>query len=155
MAFELKVKKPLRKYEAVIIMHPDATDADQKALFKKNQGIIKTFEGDVNHVDTWGKRRLANAIKKMKVGTYFHTMFSANAECVAELERTMRINEKVLRFMHTRLNDKKTVTEHLDQYRQTLAATAKREQERDAKNQMRKAGMGGGGFSDKRKERQF
>ena len=136
---KLSIEKPIRKYEGIIIVHPDATEEQQKALFKANQEIIKKFRGAVNHLDTWGKRRLANPIDKIRMGAYFHTTFETDADCIAELERTMRINENVLRFFHTRIDDRISLSKFLDNYKETLEATAKREQEKEAKNQARKA----------------
>ncbi|MGE0763200.1 MAG: 30S ribosomal protein S6, partial [Bdellovibrionales bacterium] len=46
----------IRKYEGVVIMHPDASEDEQKALFRKNAEIIKSFKGEMNHLDTWGRR---------------------------------------------------------------------------------------------------
>ena len=129
----------LRKYEAVVILHPDATEADQKAIMKKNSETIKNFGGSINHLDTWGKRRLANPINKTTLGIYFHSTFEAKGDVVSELERTMRINDKVLRFMHTRLDDRESLTKYLERYRAALQETTKREKEREAKIQARKA----------------
>lgn len=136
---ELNVQKPIRNYETVIIMHPDTSEEDQKALFRKNQEIIKRSSGQVSHIDTWGKRRLANTINKIKVGIYFHSTFTAKSECVEELERTMRINDRVLRFFHTRLDDRRSIEQHLQGYRDVIAASKEREQEREAKVHARKA----------------
>ncbi|MCB0343359.1 MAG: 30S ribosomal protein S6 [Pseudobdellovibrionaceae bacterium] len=138
---ELNVQKPLRKYEAVVILHPDVSEEQQKELFRKNAGIIKQFGGDVNHIDTWGKRRLANPIKKLKMGNYFHTTFESGAECIHELERTMRINENVLRFTHVRLDDRVSLSQHLEKFKNVLAETNKREQEREAKNAAKRGGF--------------
>ena len=44
---ELTVEKPLRRYESIIIVHPDATEEEQKQLFQKNAGIVKSFNGEV------------------------------------------------------------------------------------------------------------
>ena len=140
---ELNVQKPVRNYETVIIMHPDASEAEQKALFRKNQEIINQFSGKINHIDTWGKRRLANVVRKMKVGLYFHSTFTAKAECVEELERTMRINDRVLRFFHSRLDDRKGIEQHLENYREVIAVSKAREQEREAKVQARKTQLKG------------
>lgn len=129
----------VRKYEAVIIMHPDSTEADQKGLFQKNKEIMKSFEGDVNHLDTWGRRKLANPINKLTRGVYFHTTFEAKGEVIAELERTMRINDKVLRFQHTRLDDRQSLAKYLEGFKDALAETSRREKEREAKAQARKA----------------
>lgn len=139
--------KARRKYEVVVIMHPDASEEDQKALFKKNQEIIKSFKGEINHLDTWGKRKLGNPMDKITRGNYFHSTFEAEGEAIAELERTMRINDKVLRFQHTRLDDRVSLTKVVEKFKEALVETANREREREAKNQARKAmRMGGGGF---------
>ena len=151
MDLNLNIPKPLRKYEAIIIMHPDASEADQKALFQKNKEILGGFEGTYNHVDSWGKRKLANPIDKIKMGTYFHATFESKAEAISELERTMGINDKVLRYNHVRLDDKKSVSEHLEAFREVIKASNDREKEREAKAQARKAaGPSRGGPRDRR-----
>src|SRR5271163_1545460 len=128
-----------RKYELVVIMHPDASEDDQKGLFRKNGEIIKTFEGTVNHLDTWGKRKLGNPIDRLSRGNYFHMTFEAKGGAVAELERTMRINDKVLRFQHTRLDDRVSLVKFVEKFKEALVETANREREREIKNQQRKA----------------
>ena len=135
---ELNVEKPLRKYEAIIIMHPDATEEEQKALFQKNAEIIKNFKGEVVQVNTWGKRKLANAIGKLRMGTYFHSYFEAKAESIKELERTMKINDRVLRYMHTVLDPRESITKHIESYNEVLAGSIARDQEREAKAQIRR-----------------
>ena len=139
------VERPLRNYEGIIILHPDVNETEQKALFKRNADTIQKFKGRVNHLDTWGKRRLANPIKKMKMGNYFHTTFEAKSECVAEIERLLGIDDRVLRFFHTKLDDRKSLSQYVEEYKKTLADSIRCEQEKDAKRDARKAaGMGGG-----------
>ncbi len=142
---QLEKRTLLRPYEAVIMMHPDSTEDEQKALFKKNAAIVKDFKGTVNHVDTWGKRSLANQIEGLKKAVYFHATFQAEPAAVAELERTMRINDKVIRFMHTRLADGTNLVDFVEGFKKALADSALREREREAKFQARKAAMRGGG----------
>ena len=141
---ELQKRTNLIPYEAIVMVHPDATEDDQKALFKKNKGIVESFKGSVNHLDLWGKRTLANPIEKNKKAYYFHTSFEAEPAVIAELERTMRINDKVLRFMHTRLPEKTSLVQFMENFKQSLADSAAREREREAKFQARKAANRGG-----------
>ena len=146
MAFELEVRPNLRPYEGVILVHSDATEDEQKTLFRKNKSIIEEqFGGSVKHLDTWGKRTLANPIEKQKRAIYFHTTFEANPQAIAELERTMRINDKVLRFMHTRLEEGTNLETHLENFKKALSVSAAREREREAKFQARKAAQGSRG----------
>lgn len=128
-----------RKYEAVVILHPDTTEEEQKAFFKKNREIITSFNGTINHLDTWGKRKLGNPIERITRGNYFHLTFEATGDAIAELERTMRINDRVLRFQHTRLDDRISLTKFVDKFKEALVETANRERERELKNQQRKA----------------
>ncbi|NJM09839.1 MAG: 30S ribosomal protein S6 [Bdellovibrionaceae bacterium] len=119
-------------------------------MFKRNAEIIKTFNGTINHLDTWGKRKLGNPIDRITRGNYFHSTFEAEGEAIAELERTMRINDKVLRFQHTRLDDRVSLTKVVEKFKEALVETANREREREIKNQQRKAmRMGGGDRGDR------
>jgi len=141
-------ERQLRPYEGVVIMHADASDEEQKALFKRNKGIVESFKGSLKHVDTWGKRNLGNSIAGSRKALYFHTTFEAAPEAIAELERTMRINDRVLRFMHTRLKDGTNLSTHVENFKKALAESAQREREREAKFQARKAAQGGRGGRD-------
>jgi len=128
----------IRPYEGVIIMHPDAGLDMQKELFRKNKKIIEEHNGSVHHVDTWGKRLLGNPINKLQRGYYFHTTFMADNKAVAELERTMRLNDRVLRFIHTRLADDTDLNKFLEHFKAELAAGQAREREREQKAAERK-----------------
>lgn len=146
MAMQLEVRPELRPYEGVILMHPDASEDEQKALFKKNKSIVEEqFGGSVKHLDTWGKRNLANPIEKTRKAIYFHTTFEANPQAIAELERTMRINDRVLRYMHTRLDEGTDLNTFVDDFKKALSESAAREREREAKFQARKAAQRAGG----------
>ena len=106
---------------------------NKKALFRRNGEIIKTFDGSINHLDTWGKRKLGNPIDRLTRGSYFHMTFEATGGAVAELERTMRINDKVLRFQHTRLDDRISLAKFVEKFKEALVETANREREREIK----------------------
>ena len=136
---KINIEQPVRTYEAVVIMSPKASEEQQKQLFKKNKTIIEGFKGELNHLDTWGSRSLANPIKKFHRGTFFHTTFTATSDCVAELERTMRINDDVLRFMHIRLDDRQALSKHVEDYKEVLAEAKKRAEEREMKFQKKQA----------------
>ena len=55
-----------------------------------------------------------------------------------ELERTMRINDKVLRFMHTALDERTTMSKHIESFKKGLAESDQREKEREAKSLLRR-----------------
>ncbi len=123
---EIKITRP---YEGVVIMHPDSSVDEQKALFRKNAKIIEDHTGKVHHLDTWGKRTLATPIENFNKAYYFHTTFMADTKAVAELERTMRINEKVLRFFHKRLDERIDLQKHVEAFKTGIAQSAAKEKE--------------------------
>ena len=134
-----KSKEMLRPYEAVILVHPDMTLEEQKELFKKNRATIQEFKGKVHALETWGKRTLGNHIGKIRKAIYFHTTFESQPAAIAELERTMGINDKVLRFTHTKLDPRISAPKHIERWKRTLQETAAREREREAKIQAKRA----------------
>ena len=138
-------KKPevqtTRPYEAVVIVHPETNLEEQKNLFRKNKSIIQDFKGELFSLETWGRRNLANPIHKQKKGLYFHMMFSSTPGAIAELERTMRINDKVLRYLHVKLDERLPLTKHMEKYKKGLADSSQREKDREAKIQAKRAAM--------------
>lgn len=128
-----------RPYEVIVLMHPDATVEEQKELFRKNQATIKSFNGSVFSLETWGKRNLGNPIGKIRKAIYFHSLFESSTQAIAEVERTMRINDKVLRFMHTRLDERVSLAKYQENFKKGLQDSAAREKEREAKIAARKA----------------
>ena len=101
--------------------------------------ILKSFDGTINHLDTWGKRKLGNPIDRLTRGNYFHMTFEATGGAISELERTMRINDRVLRFQHTRLDDRVSLAKFVEKFKENLAEAAQRERDREVKNQQRRA----------------
>lgn len=133
--------KIVRPYEGIVIMHPDSSSEDQKGLFKKNTKIIEDHNGKINHIDTWGKRSLASPIAKHTKAHYFHVTFTAAPETIKELERTMRINDKVLRFFHKKLDERIDLQKHVEQFKTNLAQNMQKMKEREAKAKERRAAM--------------
>lgn len=141
-----------RHYEVVILMHPDATIEEQKELFRKNKGIIEQFGGSIYSLDTWGKRTLANHIGKSRKAIYFHSAFEAKPAAIAEIERTMRINDKVLRYMHTKLDERVPLSKFMETFKKSIVESANKEKEKEAKIQARRAAMAGSGEGPSRKQ---
>lgn len=139
MGVEYKKETIKRPYEAVIIMNPEAPEKAQKDLFTKNKKIIEDFGGEVFSVDTWGKRNLANPIKKVKLGHYFHAYFMAEPEAILELERTMKINDNVMRYAHTKLDEKLPIEKHAENFKQVLKESKDRQDEAEARFQKKRA----------------
>jgi small subunit ribosomal protein S6 len=125
-------------YEGVVLVDPDAPLEAQKNLFRRNKAIIENEKGSIFSVETWGKRTLANPIQKKKKALYFHYMFQAGPNAIREIERTMNINDQVLRFMHLKLDSRIPLEKHMEKFKRTLQESAQREKDREAKAQSRR-----------------
>jgi small subunit ribosomal protein S6 len=70
--------------------------------------IVRAQGGQVTKTEQWGLRTLTYRIKKNKKGHYVLFNLDAPAPAVAELERNMRLNEDVLRFLTVRVEEHET-----------------------------------------------
>ena len=91
-------------YEMTFIMKAEVADDVLKAFTEKLKGIIELHKGTVLVTEDWGRRKLAYPINKETRGAYTHLVFSGDNKVVAELERNMRINESVMRFLSVKLD---------------------------------------------------
>src|SRR5271165_6781391 len=92
----------MRVYEELFIVRPDAPDEDVDHLVEQLQTLLT---GAGAKVDKWGKRKLAYRIGKFREGTYILIQFSAKPETVKEVERRLRVNDLVIKFMTVRIDE--------------------------------------------------
>ncbi len=90
-------------YESVFIARQDLTPAQVETLSTDVTELLKKQGGKVTKTEQWGLRTLAYRIKKNKKGHYVLMNIDAPANAIEEMERTMRINEDVLRYMTLRV----------------------------------------------------
>jgi len=95
----------MRKYETFFIVDPDLPDDVNTSVDEKFKSIISNQGGMVLSYVPWGKKKLAYPVKKRSRGVYVLTEYAAGPELVAELERNMRLDERVLKFITVKLDD--------------------------------------------------
>jgi small subunit ribosomal protein S6 len=49
-------------------------------------------------IESWGRRKLAYPVAKMKKGVYFYVKYVGRGGLVAELERTLKLADSVMKF---------------------------------------------------------
>lgn len=98
----------MRMYETIIIVQPDLGDEETKALTTKVQEVISSMKGDFKRLEDWGARKLAYPINKFSRGRYYFLRFDGDAPLIAELERRLRLDDKVLRYQSVKI-EKETV----------------------------------------------
>lgn len=89
-------------YETVFIARQDLSDAQVKTLTDGYEKIIKDNGGKIAKTENWGLRTLAYKINKNRKGHYVLIESDAPAAAVIELERNLRLNEDILRYMTIR-----------------------------------------------------
>ncbi len=102
---EYRPVKRFRKWETLFIIHPDKVEEKDQVLEKISE-IIKSKEGDILKIDEWGMRKLAYPIQKKNQGYYVYIEFFGLAELPKELENFFRIDERVIRFIIVKLQDR-------------------------------------------------
>ena len=89
----------MRIYETMLVLDPEMS----KEQIDGFVGKLKQFLGDrgaqVVKVAEWGLNTLACGIKKKKKGYYILLYFNGEAAIVAEMERSLRLMEEVLRYL--------------------------------------------------------
>ena len=138
MAIEYTKSEDIRPYESIILVHPAASDEDKKKIFQKNKSVVESFKGNIHSVETWGKRKLANSINKLQTAEYFHSYFTASPEAIIEIERTLGINDDVLRVMHSKLDSKMSLEKHVEAFKNTLKESQERINEVEARKQKKR-----------------
>src|ERR671910_66650 len=91
-------------YEHVFLARQDVTPQQVEAFVDQYKGVIEQNGGRVEKTEMWGVKSLAYRIKKNRKAHF--TLFNLHAPpaAVAEMERQMRINEDILRFMTIRVD---------------------------------------------------
>jgi small subunit ribosomal protein S6 len=90
-------------YEHMLIARQDISAQAVDALATHLKTIVETEGGKVEKQEYWGLRTLAYRIKKNRKGHYVLLNLNAPAKAISELERQLKINEDVLRFLTVRV----------------------------------------------------
>lgn len=95
----------MRSYELVFVAQPELDEDSLKALVERVQQVMVDNGGEIVKVEEMGRRTLAYPIRKYREGYY--TLMHANLErpAIADLERSLKLSEDVLRHLLVRLDE--------------------------------------------------
>ena len=91
-------------YECVYIARQELTAAQTEQLSKDLTKIVSSNSGEIKKQEYWGLRNLAYKIRKNRKGHYTMFHIEAPASAIEELERNMRLNEDVLRYLTVKID---------------------------------------------------
>ena len=89
----------MREYELVYIFDSVLTEDQINEKLDRYHKHITSDGGEITAVDHWGKRQLAYPIRKKTAGTYVVVQFTAATEGLPELERTLKLDEDLIRYL--------------------------------------------------------
>ena len=95
----------MRHYETLFIVTPDSSEEDLKAVATKIKGVVTGMDGIVTSYDEQGSKKLAYSVKKQNKGYYVLMDYVGSADIVSELERNMRLDDRVLKYLTVKLAD--------------------------------------------------
>lgn len=129
----------MRDYELVMILSPEATEAEASETVERITALISDGGGSVSEQDNWGIRRLAYPIQRFIEGNYFIARCKMDAQAAVQLDSTLNSSQDVLRHLVFRLNpsdiaamEKQAERERAAKVEAERRATAEREaRERD------------------------
>ncbi len=92
-------------YESTFIARPDISSQQVDGLAEQFREILTEAGGEIAKTEYWGLRSLAYRIKKNRKGHYYFMNIVAPPEAIDAMERTMRINEDVIRYLTVRVDE--------------------------------------------------
>ncbi len=95
----------MREYEFNFIIQPEISEEGSATILQKLDGILESAGSTRLLLDDQGKRKLAYPIQKFQKGHYYLLSFLDDGKVVDELERTLRIEESVLRFLTVKVDE--------------------------------------------------
>src|SRR5213079_1025199 len=101
----------------IFIVDPNAADEDVVKLSEGVQKIITGQGGSMTKTEMMGKRQLAYEINHKKDGTYVLLEVEGSGKEIAEVERRMRVNDQILRYMTVRVDEMRQRAEKLKERR--------------------------------------
>lgn len=95
----------MRKMETLVLFSPELTAEQRELLLTTLTSVIERESGKILEVDQWGMRDLAYPVRKQMRGYYVRFEYLAPTTLVKELERIIRIQENIFKFLTIRLDD--------------------------------------------------
>jgi small subunit ribosomal protein S6 len=95
----------MNRYETIFVINPDLGEDEVQNVVTKFTGIISSQKGVQLKLEDWGRRRLAYKIDKFSQGYYVLADFAGSPAGVAELERNLKIDDRIIRFLSVKTGD--------------------------------------------------
>lgn len=125
-------------YETTLIVRPDITEEGMLNLQEKLKTVIASQGGELVLTEDWGKRKMAYPIQNETRAHYLYMVYSGRGDIVAEMERNLRIQEAVIRFLSVQLQTEFSGEAFKKRRTEVIAIAKRREEEREARREERR-----------------
>jgi small subunit ribosomal protein S6 len=88
-----------RDYDLGVVVNPDVGDEQARAIVERITQTVTGTGGQVVRVNAWGRRHLAYPIEHHRDGLYFFFDLIMPPTAVAEVDRSIRVNEDIIRHL--------------------------------------------------------
>jgi small subunit ribosomal protein S6 len=95
-----------RKYEIGFIINPESSEEEVKKIIDSVADVIKKTGGTIENIDEWGRKPMAYAMGKHNEGIYTFINAELPGSAFFDIERRLKLSERVMRYMILRLDDK-------------------------------------------------
>ena len=86
-------------YESIFIARQELGDKELEDTIDNFKEILEKNNANLVDTESWGLRNLAYKIEKNKKGHYMVLKIDGNGDAIQELERNMRIDENIIRYL--------------------------------------------------------
>ncbi len=111
-------------YELLVIFSGNLTEEEEKARITQVEELLGSQQATIHLSDHWGKRKLAYPINKQRQGYYDWYYFEMAPGHVAEVDRKLKMDEQILRFMMLKMEKIQVSNLHREVARRKEAANA-------------------------------
>ena len=94
-----------RQYEVVFIVDPTADEDEVTRLTDSFKQIVTDQGGVITKSESMGKRQLAYEILHKTEGNFVLLEIEGSGREIAELERRMRVNDRIIRYITVRVDE--------------------------------------------------
>lgn len=146
-----------REYETTFIVQPEISDEGAKAILARLDGVLASAGATRLMCEDHGKRKLAYEIKKFHKGHYYTLMYLDGGKVVPEVERVLRLDESILRFLTVQAAENVTDIEgrkaaaaaaEVEQAKRAAERAAREAEEAEARREAEESGRSLGGDDD-------
>jgi small subunit ribosomal protein S6 len=95
----------IKEYETIYVLRSDVDAETAERIQSRVGDAIEREQGKIVKVEAWGRRRLAYPIGKQRRGVYVYVKYVGGGGLVAEVERNLKLQDAVMKFMTVQTND--------------------------------------------------